>query len=214
MSIRMLKCMCAAALAIGGGSAFAQSAGGDVGQDPTMQQPGGGSQTPDQTGTQGQMGTQGQTGQQGQLGQQGQMQGQQIRLSSLDKNEIKQVQQALQKQGVYQGPIDGVAGPETYAAIGAFQQKQGGRVSGHLDQQTSQALGVSFGEIQPVRGGGEEEQQMDQQQQQQQQPQQQPGGDMNQGGGMEQPPSGGSTGGGSTGGGDSGGGSSTGGGGY
>jgi peptidoglycan hydrolase-like protein with peptidoglycan-binding domain len=203
----MLKWLCAAAVAISGGSAFAQSAG-DVGQDPGMQ-PG---TTHGQTGAESPAGGQGQTGQQGQMPQgqmqqQGQLQqGQQIRLSSLDKEEIRQVQQALQQQGVYQGPIDGVAGPETYAAVGAFQQKQGGKVTGHLDQQTAQALGVSFGEIQPVRGGGEDEPV--------QKPAQQPGGGMEgQPGGdtLEQPPGGGSTGGGSTGGGSTGGGSTGGG---
>ncbi len=202
MTTTMLKWLCAAAVAISGGSALAQGAG-DVETDPGMQPPGGGSTTPGQMGTQGA----GKTGQQGQLGQQAQMQGQHVRLSSLNKEEIKQVQQALQQQGIYQGPIDGVAGPETYAAVGAFQQKQGGRVSGHLDQQTAQALGVSFGDIQPVRGGDEPEPM--------QQPQPLPGGGTEGGGSIEQPGSG-STGGGATTGGSEGstGGGSTGGGGQ
>jgi peptidoglycan hydrolase-like protein with peptidoglycan-binding domain len=112
---------------------------------------------------QGQMGSeqgsmgQDQGGSQQQEQQQGQMQDQQgrrVHLSSLNQQEVKDLQQQLQQQGLYHGAIDGIVGTETIAALGAFQQKQGFQVSGRIDQQTAQALGMQWGEIQPVRGGG------------------------------------------------------------
>ncbi len=78
-----------------------------------------------------------------------------VKLSKLDRSEVENLQRTLQEQGLYHGAIDGVIGPDTIAAFGAFQHKQGFEVSGRLNQQTAQALGLELGEIQPVRGGDE-----------------------------------------------------------
>jgi peptidoglycan hydrolase-like protein with peptidoglycan-binding domain len=79
-----------------------------------------------------------------------------VKLSKLSRDEVRDLQRNLQGQGLYHGSIDGILGPDTIAAVGAFQQKQGLEVSGRLNEQTAQALGLELGEIQPVRGGGEE----------------------------------------------------------
>lgn len=57
-------------------------------------------------------------------------------------SEIKQVQSQLKQQGFYTGAVDGISGPETHSAIKKFQQQKNLRVTGRLDQQTLQALGI------------------------------------------------------------------------
>ena len=41
------------------------------------------------------------------------------------------------------GPVDGMLGPKTQAAVKEFQQSKGIQASGKLDQKTLAALGVS-----------------------------------------------------------------------
>jgi len=53
---------------------------------------------------------------------------------------IKQAQQVLQSQGLYQGPIDGVMGPETHTALSHFQRSNGLTQSAELDSATMQRL--------------------------------------------------------------------------
>lgn len=53
-----------------------------------------------------------------------------------------QVQAALQQQGYYQGPVDGVIGPHTQAAIAAFQQANGLPVTGTITPGLLSDLGV------------------------------------------------------------------------
>jgi hypothetical protein len=53
---------------------------------------------------------------------------------------IQEAQQELKAQGLYNGPIDGVAGPETQTAISQFQRKQGLPATAMLDQQTLDLL--------------------------------------------------------------------------
>jgi uncharacterized protein (DUF3084 family) len=89
------------------------------------------------------------------------MQVEQVKLNQLSRNEIRDLQQALKDRGFYEGEIDGVVGPLTYGALGAFQKEEGGKVTARLDLQTARALELDFGEIQPVRGGGPEERQLD-----------------------------------------------------
>jgi peptidoglycan hydrolase-like protein with peptidoglycan-binding domain len=60
-----------------------------------------------------------------------------------DAETIKQVQQALKDKGHEPGPIDGIAGPRTQAALKDFQKAQGSEATGQLDDQTLSALGVS-----------------------------------------------------------------------
>jgi len=51
------------------------------------------------------------------------------------------LQVALRAHGLYLGPIDGVAGPRTVAAIRAFQRRSGLAVDGLAGPQTRRALG-------------------------------------------------------------------------
>ncbi|HET9044869.1 MAG TPA: peptidoglycan-binding domain-containing protein, partial [Burkholderiales bacterium] len=55
---------------------------------------------------------------------------------------VREAQQALQQKGFDVGPIDGVMGPKTSAALREFQQAEGLKSSGRLDQQTLSALNV------------------------------------------------------------------------
>src|SRR5258706_6646416 len=56
--------------------------------------------------------------------------------------DVKKVQQALKEKGQDPGPIDGVMGPKTKQALTAFQQQQGLKATGTLDNDTKQALGI------------------------------------------------------------------------
>ena len=53
-----------------------------------------------------------------------------------------EVQQALNQQGYYRGPIDGVIGPGTSAAIAAYQRDNGLRVTGTITHGLLRDLGV------------------------------------------------------------------------
>jgi peptidoglycan hydrolase-like protein with peptidoglycan-binding domain len=44
----------------------------------------------------------------------------------------RQVQEALHRLGYYDGPIDGIFGPSTRAAIRSFQDSIGEKGTGHL----------------------------------------------------------------------------------
>lgn len=56
---------------------------------------------------------------------------------------IESAQQALQQGGYYKGTIDGKMGPHTRQAIRNFQQAKGLHATGHLNQKTLTALGVT-----------------------------------------------------------------------
>ncbi len=62
---------------------------------------------------------------------------------SLPRTEIKQVQQALNKDGFHAGRPDGHWGPETKHAMQKFQQSKQIASNGQLDQQTLDDLGVN-----------------------------------------------------------------------
>jgi hypothetical protein len=51
------------------------------------------------------------------------------------------LQVALRSHGLYMGPIDGIAGPQTAAAVRAFQRRSGLAVDGIAGPETRQALG-------------------------------------------------------------------------
>ena len=53
---------------------------------------------------------------------------------------IVAAQTALAQRGYYQGPIDGVLGPQTRAAIRSFQAHQGSPVTGQVDDRLIRAL--------------------------------------------------------------------------
>ena len=53
------------------------------------------------------------------------------------------VQQQLQRDGYYDGPVDGVLGPMTRAAIAAFQADNGLAVTSAIDEPTLATLGIA-----------------------------------------------------------------------
>lgn len=55
---------------------------------------------------------------------------------------VKQVQEALKDKGFDPGPIDGVMGQKTQEALRSFQQSKNIKVTGRLDSETAQQLGV------------------------------------------------------------------------
>lgn len=55
---------------------------------------------------------------------------------------VREAQQALKDKGFDAGPIDGVMGPKTSAALKEFQESQGLKTTGQLDAQTLSALDV------------------------------------------------------------------------
>lgn len=59
------------------------------------------------------------------------------------RNEIKQAQQKLQSEGLYNGQIDGIDGHETQQALKQFQQKNSLHQTGQLDEQTAMKLGLN-----------------------------------------------------------------------
>jgi peptidoglycan hydrolase-like protein with peptidoglycan-binding domain len=56
---------------------------------------------------------------------------------------LQQVQKRLQAAGFYSGPIDGMPGPQTKAALRQYQAKHGLPATGELDDATRKALGVT-----------------------------------------------------------------------
>jgi peptidoglycan hydrolase-like protein with peptidoglycan-binding domain len=59
------------------------------------------------------------------------------------QEQVRAVQQALKEKGQDPGPVDGVLGPRTQAALKAFQQAEGLTPSGRPDSETMAKLGVS-----------------------------------------------------------------------
>jgi len=60
--------------------------------------------------------------------------------ASARSGDVKQVQTALQTQGLYDGPVDGIYGPGTRNAVKKYQSQAGITQTGQLDQQTMQGL--------------------------------------------------------------------------
>jgi peptidoglycan hydrolase-like protein with peptidoglycan-binding domain len=55
---------------------------------------------------------------------------------------IRQAQEALKNKGRDPGPIDGVLGPRTVAALNAYQKAEGLATTGRLDAKTMESLGI------------------------------------------------------------------------
>jgi peptidoglycan hydrolase-like protein with peptidoglycan-binding domain len=55
-------------------------------------------------------------------------------------DQVKLAQNQLKQQGLYDGPVDGIVGPQTKSAISQFQKKAGLRQTATLDQQTLSRL--------------------------------------------------------------------------
>jgi peptidoglycan hydrolase-like protein with peptidoglycan-binding domain len=61
---------------------------------------------------------------------------------SIDQDGVRKVQTLLKERGFDPGPIDGVEGVRTNAAVRAFQERFGIKASGGIDNQTLFALGA------------------------------------------------------------------------
>ena len=57
--------------------------------------------------------------------------------------QLQSVQAVLKQLGYYQGDVDGLAGPNTSAAISAYQQKMGFNASGRVDEKLLKELGIA-----------------------------------------------------------------------
>lgn len=57
---------------------------------------------------------------------------------------VKDVQRRLRKKGFHSGPIDGIYGPQTAAAVQAFQLAKGMLVDGEVGRGTAKQLGVDW----------------------------------------------------------------------
>ncbi len=74
----------------------------------------------------------------------GMRQAQEAGRKQLSRDQIKQVQQALDQKGFDVGRADGVVGRQTIQALGEFQRQQKLEQTGLLDDQTLQALGIDL----------------------------------------------------------------------
>ena len=61
------------------------------------------------------------------------------------QGDVRAAQQALRARGFDPGPVDGVMGPRTSAAVREFQQKENLTVTGQLDAETRSRLVASGG---------------------------------------------------------------------
>lgn len=57
-------------------------------------------------------------------------------------DDVRAEQQALKDKGFDPGPVDGISGPRTHAALRQFQEKQNLKEDGRLGPQTRDALGL------------------------------------------------------------------------
>ena len=64
----------------------------------------------------------------------------------MSSKQVTDLQQKLKQQGFYNGQIDGKWGPETQTAVKDFQKKEDLPVTGQLDPQTMQKLGIQMNE--------------------------------------------------------------------
>ena len=67
-----------------------------------------------------------------------------INAPNVDRSVVRDIQRALQSAGIDSGPIDGIYGPKTMAAVAAFQQIKGLVVDGEVGAITAQALDVNI----------------------------------------------------------------------
>jgi peptidoglycan hydrolase-like protein with peptidoglycan-binding domain len=74
--------------------------------------------------------------------------------SSQGSDEIRKLQEALKTKGEDPGTIDGHMGRKTHAAVRAFQKSNGLKVTGSVDQETADKLGIQLSktsETQPMK---------------------------------------------------------------
>ena len=65
--------------------------------------------------------------------------------ASWNKEDIKNIQEALKDKGNDPGPVDGIVGPQTKKALQAFQSSQNLKTTGRVDAETAKALGIEHG---------------------------------------------------------------------
>jgi peptidoglycan hydrolase-like protein with peptidoglycan-binding domain len=70
---------------------------------------------------------------------------------------MRQAQSELKQQGLYGGPIDGVAGRQTRQAIADYQQQQGLPKTGRLDRQTMARLNGNQNQDQTAQQGNDQD---------------------------------------------------------
>jgi N-acetylmuramoyl-L-alanine amidase len=58
---------------------------------------------------------------------------------------VRRIQRALTGVGYHPGPVDGLYGPQTHAAVAAFQAARRVLVDGEVGPQTARALGITLG---------------------------------------------------------------------
>jgi peptidoglycan hydrolase-like protein with peptidoglycan-binding domain len=76
-----------------------------------------------------------------------------IRLSQLDRQQVMELQRALQEAGYYTAAIDGIAGSRTKQALRQFYGDQAQLAAqGMISARGAAALGLDQAEIQRVRG--------------------------------------------------------------
>ena len=63
-----------------------------------------------------------------------------------DGDRVEQLQEALSALGIDPGPIDGIFGERTKAAVGAFQKAQGIAETGLADEETIRAINTAMQE--------------------------------------------------------------------
>ena len=66
-------------------------------------------------------------------------------LAAQSAHSVKAAQQALKDKGIDPGPVDGIDGPKTQAAVRQYQQQQNLTADGRLGPQTLDSLGVKDG---------------------------------------------------------------------
>jgi peptidoglycan hydrolase-like protein with peptidoglycan-binding domain len=64
------------------------------------------------------------------------------RQQNASTEQVRQIQEALKAQGQDPGPIDGVMGARTHAALRSYQGSNKLTATGRLDAQTMEKLGV------------------------------------------------------------------------
>jgi peptidoglycan hydrolase-like protein with peptidoglycan-binding domain len=67
-----------------------------------------------------------------------------INAPNVDRSVVRDIQRALNSSGIDSGPVDGIYGPKTMAAVAAFQQRKGLVVDGEVGAITAQALDVNI----------------------------------------------------------------------
>lgn len=70
------------------------------------------------------------------------------------KHRVEQAQTELQREGLYDGKIDGILGPKTKQALTAFQQREGLQQTARLDRDTRQRLAAAMGSPATAQNSG------------------------------------------------------------